>query len=143
MGITILGPESSELPIEVDFDLLLTKMHQNLNSYWKNWITKSSKLFSLASLALFFKKESVEWGVLGITRLYYTFREKKITTKLGAGEYALEDVPAKWHKIIQESIHVRKGIVKSLYFSKMRRKKEVLEYMQFILEECNNYRSNG
>ncbi|EFM10641.1 conserved hypothetical protein [Paenibacillus curdlanolyticus YK9] len=136
-GIRIIGPDISTLEIEVDFEQLLSSMHQNLNEYWKNWIRKSSKRFSLASLALYFRRADIEWGVLGITRLYYTFREQQITSKAGAGEYALKVVPARWHRVIQECIHTRRGEAKSLYVSKIQRKKDALGYMNYMMSESN------
>ncbi|WP_442600717.1 aminoglycoside adenylyltransferase domain-containing protein [Paenibacillus sp. KN14-4R] len=136
-GIKIMGPEISDLNIEVDFELLISRMHQNLNSYWSNWIIRSSKLLSLVSLALYFRRNDMEWGVLGITRLFYTFREHKITTKVGAGKYALEVVPVQWHKIIQECINTRSGMTKSLYQSRITRKSDAINYMKYIMKESN------
>ncbi|MDZ5016954.1 DUF4111 domain-containing protein, partial [Clostridium perfringens] len=59
----------------------------------------------------------IEWGVLGVSRLYYTFKERDITSKIGAGEYALQNLPERWHKIINESMRLRKGNKKSFYNS--------------------------
>lgn len=43
-----------------------------------------------------------------ISRLYYTFRERNLISKVGAGEYGLQVVPQKWHKIIKESMRLQK-----------------------------------
>ncbi|MWC27696.1 nucleotidyltransferase domain-containing protein [Paenibacillus sp. MMS18-CY102] len=136
-GIRVIGPEVAALGIEVDFEQLLLRMHHNLNDYWRNWIHKSNKRLSFAALALYFRRADIEWGVLGITRLYYTFRERKITTKAGAGEYALEVVPPQWHRVIQECINTRRGVKKSLYRSRVVLKKEAIKYMKYMLDECN------
>ncbi|MCR8656637.1 aminoglycoside adenylyltransferase domain-containing protein [Paenibacillus endoradicis] len=136
-GINVIGPATKELDFSVDWELLITKMHENLNTYWNNWIKKSSDWRSLYSYLLYFRVSEIEWGVLGITRLYYTFREQKITTKVRAGEYALNVVPIQFHKIINESIHTRRSISKSLYRSNIRRKHEAINYMNYIMNEIN------
>jgi Domain of unknown function (DUF4111) len=136
-GIAIQGPEVSELDITQDWDQLIQLMNTNLNTYWLNWIKLSSKRISMNSVSLLCSKAAVEWGVLGITRLYYTFHENQITSKARAGEYALRVVPERWHRVIQESINYRRGISKSLYRSVWKRRADTLAYMNYILNECN------
>lgn len=135
-GITLIGPKPSELSFTVDWDRLIADMHTNLNTYWKNWIERSSR-FSLNSAALYFSRAQVEWGVLGITRLFFTFRENDITSKGLAGEYALGVIPDEWHKIVQEAVNFRRGASTSLYASRRKRKTEALRYMEYMLTECN------
>lgn len=134
-GITVVGPEAAELDYDVDWNGLITRMHDNLNTYWRSWMRKARGL-SAYSIGLYFRRNDIEWGVLGITRLYYTFRENKITTKVGAGRYVLGVVPEQWHAIIREAIHARLGIA-SEYRSRTKRKSDTIAYMQYIMEECN------
>lgn len=136
-GITLLGPDVDTLNYSTDWDILLDDMMDNLNSYWLNWKNKCEKFPSLLFLGLFVSENIIEWGVLGVSRLYYTFHEKDTISKLGAGEYALNKVPKRWHKILQESLRVRKGNTKSLYTSKIERRNDVLQYMNFIIQESN------
>jgi hypothetical protein len=79
----------------------------------------------------------IEWGVLGVTRLFYTFKEKDMTSKLGAGEYALQTVPEKWHKIINEAMRPRKNNTKSYYKCIFERRNDALAYMDYVIEESN------
>lgn len=137
-GINIIGPAAKELNFSLDWDLLIAKMHDNLNGYWKNWIQKSSSWRSLYSYLLYLRVSEIEWGVLGITRLYYTFREHKITTKVAAGNYALNIVPNQFHNIIIESINARQNVSKSLYRSKIKRRNDTINYMNYIMNEINN-----
>ncbi|MBW7476937.1 DUF4111 domain-containing protein [Paenibacillus oenotherae] len=134
-GIGIIGPDPSLLEYEVDWNELLLRMRDNLNSYWHSWIQQSSRLWTAKGLALL-GREAAEWGVLGISRLHYTFRENRITTKAGAGEYALLHVDPRWHSIIQEAIHYRRG-KPSIYHSIGRRRSDALAYMLYMIEECN------
>ncbi|OPA73728.1 hypothetical protein BVG16_26935 [Paenibacillus selenitireducens] len=136
-GITIIGPEASDLAFTVDWGQLISLMYANLNTYWQRWIVQSEKHLSLKSAALYFRSSEVEWGVLGITRLFYTFREHQITSKARAGEYALLIVPERWHKILQEALRVRRGVKKSMYASKSQRRSDALHYMKYIQKEAN------
>lgn len=134
-GIRIIGLPPSMLEYEVDWNDLLLDMRDNLNSYWRNWVAQSAKLWSVKGLALT-RRGAVEWGVLGISRLYYSFRERKITAKAGAGQYMLRHVDERWHPIIQEAIHYRRGFPSS-YPSIFKRRSDALNYMLFMMEECN------
>jgi hypothetical protein len=136
-GITMLGPQTDELDFKVNWELLISNMHLNLNTYWKSWIRQSQKLFSPNAKGLYFRRSDLEWGVLGICRLFYTFREKKVTSKAAAGHYALDIVPEKWHRVLEEAILIKRGVSFSLYRSKVVRKKEALTFMRYIKKECN------
>jgi len=84
----------------------------------------------------FFCKEMVEWGVLGVTRQYYTLREKDVVSKSKAGEYALLNVPDKWKQIIKEALRIREGVTTSNYISPIKRRNDALSYMDFIIADC-------
>lgn len=137
-GITIKGQEIENLEYIVDFDILINKMRDNLNTYGLNWYNRCRKFPSLNYIALFLAERTVEWGVLGVSRLYYTFKESNITTKVGAGEYVLQTVPHKWHKIIKESMRLRKGKKKSYYNSIFERRNDALGYIDYIIKESNS-----
>ncbi len=136
-GITLRGKNIGDYNYHVDWNELLEHMKDNLNTYWLNWMTNSSKLFSINGLVSSISLKSIEWGVLGVTRQYYSFIEKGMTSKVGAGEYALMCVPERWHKILRESMRSRKGIAKSYYKSVFTRRKDMLQYMNFIIESSN------
>ncbi len=106
-------------------------MKNNMNTYWRNWIKKSSKLLSRDSILLL-SPERVEWGVLGVARQFYSFNEGGIASKTEAGKWALTKVPEKYHKILQEALNIRSG-GKGGYSSRFRRRKDTLEFMNYIL----------
>jgi hypothetical protein len=137
-GIAIRGKERNEYDYTIDWDILISNMHGNLNTYWVNWRNKCERILSLSYLGLFFKLNMIEWGVLGVSRLFYTFKEKQITSKVGAGEYALRSVSERWHKIINESMRLRNGIPKSYYTSIIKRRNDALDYINYIIREINS-----
>lgn len=136
-GIKVMGQEAGEPKFPVDLSILISSMGDNLNTYWLHWYKSCRKFPSLHFICLFFAAKAIEWGVLGVTRLYYTFREKDIISKIGAGEYALKTVPSKYHKIIEESMRRRKDSKKTCYHSILTRRNDALGYMEYIIKECN------
>jgi hypothetical protein len=136
-GITIKGKEVKDIKYTVDFDILIRMMRDNLNTYWLRWINACRRFPSLRYIGIFVSLKTIEWGVLGVSRQYYTFIEKGITSKLGAGEYVLNKVPQRWHNIIKESMRLRKNIKKSYYNSIIRRRNDALDYMDYVIQECN------
>ena len=131
-GITIKGKRIQEYDFEVDWDVLLKNMQENLNSYWVKWMNGSRNVSSEDV-----RLEDIEWGVLGVTRLYFTFMEQDITSKVGAGEYALKHVPERWHRIIHEAMRLRKNNHISQYRSHIERYQDALDYLDFMIRECN------
>ncbi|MFJ8063671.1 aminoglycoside adenylyltransferase domain-containing protein [Psychrobacillus sp. NPDC096426] len=136
-GIHIKG-QLVEFNYEVEWNVLIVNMRNNLNTYWRAWISGRKRFPSFKYIGVLFDLHMVEWGVLGVSRLYYTFKEKDITSKVGAGEYALSVVPKKYHKIIKESMRLRQGNKKSYYQSIFGRRKDSMDYMEFMIRECNN-----
>ncbi|MEH7348790.1 aminoglycoside adenylyltransferase domain-containing protein [Gottfriedia acidiceleris] len=136
-GITVKGLNIENVDISVNWETILSNMKDNLNSYWLSWVNDCKKFPTVKYLSLFISLRSIEWGILGVSRLYYTFKEKDITSKVGAGEYVLEAVPQRWHKIIKESMRLRTDNKKSYYKSIYTRRKDAIDYMEFLIKECN------
>lgn len=136
-GITVKGKEISTYNFTIDWYLLLKNMIDNLNSYWCNRLNSYKKFPSHSYLASLFSLDEIEWGVLGVSRIYYTINEKDIASKIGAGEYALRTLPERWHKIINEAMRLRKDDNNSCYKSFISRRKDAIDYMTFIIQESN------
>ncbi|WP_068922721.1 aminoglycoside adenylyltransferase domain-containing protein [Planobispora rosea] len=49
------------------------------------------------------------WIVTGVTRLHYTLATGDITSKEGAGRYALQTFPARWHRVLDEALRIRRA----------------------------------
>jgi hypothetical protein len=131
----VYGIPVAELQIEVELKDVITQLHQNINSYWTSWIRKHSALgYGHILLTLF--PRLTEWGVLGVARQLYTMETGKITSKLNAGTYYLEAIPANLRDIMSVAIETRR-INKTQVKPSFKRAKETLNCMQFILSEFN------
>lgn len=105
-GITWRGVPARELDLHHDPARLRDWTRGNLESYWWPWLAKSRILPSVFG-AWSLRPDFVEWGVLGVTRLHYTLTTGEITSKTGAGAYALEAFPERWHRIVREAVDIR------------------------------------
>lgn len=130
-GIAILGEAACDLPFTVDWDLLVAKMKENLNSYWMLWASRPDRILRMYS------DWGVQWAVTGVLRQFYTFRENSITTKVRAGEYALGCLPVPWHKLIREAIAIRKGKDGSAYRLRVSRMTEAVHFLKYVIQFCN------
>lgn len=129
-GLALLGPLPNQLKFDVNWGDLLADMRHNLNTYWVRYTTY------LPRLAWLLTDHGVQWTVLGVLRQLYTFRESDITSKTGAGEYALKHLPTQWHKIIQEAISIREG-GQRVYRSHLTRAIDARALVKYVIETCN------
>lgn len=130
-GIALIGPQPQELDLVVDWDVLVAKMKGNLNTYWAGFTKKPQHI------AWLYSDYGVQWVVLGVLRQYYTFVARDITSKMGAGKYALSHMPCRWHRVIQEAIHIREQVPNSLYSSKLVRAIDAYLFLHHVIRVSN------
>jgi hypothetical protein len=130
-GVAVAGPEPDTLAFTVSWDRLIANMRHNLNTYWKQFTNKPARMVWLLG------NYGIQWAVLGVLRQYYTFREHDITSKIDAGEYGLQHLPARWHRIIREALNIRSEVGGSLYPSRILRALEAVQFLKFVIHCCN------
>ncbi|MBW4623234.1 MAG: DUF4111 domain-containing protein [Cyanosarcina radialis HA8281-LM2] len=130
-GIALLGPSPQTLTFTVSWDELVARLHDNLNTYWQSWTRSPIQLPKLLS------DYSVQWAVLGVLRLWYSFCEGDITSKTGAGIYALSHLPERWHPIVREALALREGCGQ-IYTSRIRRAYDAVEFLRYIIRAYND-----
>ena len=130
-GIAVIGPPPQDLAFVVDWDLLIRQMAKNLNTFWAGWAYRPGEMVKLLT------DYGIQWAVLGVLRQYYTFRENDITSKTGAGNYALAHLPERWHPIIRTALGIRAGAHKSYYRSRIIRAVEAVRFLRYVIATCN------
>lgn len=129
-GITLAGTPAQDLDFDVDWDLLVANTKINMNRYWITYIRQPTRI------AWLFSDYGVQWAVSGVLRQWYTFKANDIASKVGACEYALAHLPARWHRIIQEAIRMRRK-QPSLYRVRVLRAFETWLFLRFLINHCN------
>lgn len=135
-GIAARGPEPGAVDIWTDPAALAESVRQNLDEYWRAWHTKGADPTSNAAHALLTDWGPI-WCVLGISRLHYTLTTGEITSKDGAGVYARETMPARWHQIIDESLRLRRQEDGPRYESPEDRRRDTLAFLDFALTDAS------
>ena len=131
-GIRLFGPAPQTLAITVDMDDLLRGQIENMNSYWVSWTRRPGRLAALLS------DWGVQWTVLGVLRQFYTLHERRIISKIQAGEYALACLPERWRRIVGEAIALREGSRRTYYLFRINRAVETYNFLKYIIQTCNN-----
>ncbi|KAB7704368.1 DUF4111 domain-containing protein [Bacillus aerolatus] len=134
-GINIIGPKITAFHFDVDDSILVDYVIDNMNTYWLNRLNRNVK-FKRMALLLPNKMVDweIQWSITGMLRQLYTLREHEITSKVDAGEYSLNHLPARWHNIIKEAISIRKGLNRRYCDSKKQRINDTIECMKYILD---------
>ena len=107
-GIPCRGPKPADLDVWLDGSGLARWTLDNLKSYWRPLVSRSSGLFHRRSLIALTSYGTV-WIVLGVSRLHYTLATGRICSKEDAGTYALRTFPAEWHRVVEESLRLRRA----------------------------------
>ncbi|UFH52205.1 aminoglycoside adenylyltransferase domain-containing protein [Spirosoma sp. KNUC1025] len=145
IAYTVMGVPSGNLPVDIELQQVKDFMHDNINSYWQKWINKHSSCTGRRWLMVLIPVLT-EWAVLGVARQFYTLQTGEIASKMKAGQYCLEYVPAKYRDIIHQAIQIRKGeparfypTVKKMYsiVPSMKRVTLTIDFVNYLIERFN------
>jgi hypothetical protein len=92
-AIAVRGPAAGSIGVTVSRERLNEWNLGNLNGYWSNLADAAASTLAERDPAGPARPEAVAWAVLGAPRLHYTLATGDITSKAGAGRYALEHFP--------------------------------------------------
>ncbi|WP_328478487.1 DUF4111 domain-containing protein [Streptomyces sp. NBC_00377] len=135
-GAALRGPLPGDFAIHTDPAALAAWTHQNLGTYWRPWWHRASRLPSPLGLACL-GTWGPAWGVLSVSRLHYTLASGRITSKQGAGEYALTRFDDSWHRIVEECLRIRCGTSgRSLYRSPFERRTQALGFIDMAIHDA-------
>jgi hypothetical protein len=101
---------------------------ENVEAYWAGWRARAGRMLSVWGLRML-GPSAVMWGVLGISRLHFTLSAGAVGSKSAAGEHALKVFEPRWHRIINESLRIRRGEGKSLYHNPFARRRDALDFV--------------
>ena len=89
---------------------------------WCPWHRRSARLLSKPGLACLGSWGPAR-GVLGVSQQHYTLATGEITSKHGAGRYALDAFPPRWQRLVAACLRLRRGgDGRSLYHTPLARR---------------------
>lgn len=135
-GHTLTGTPAADINIPITIDDVKNYVKDNVNSYWADKLQRLQKPFSAARIYAL-TDQAVEWCTCGISRMYYTLHENDIASKDRAAEYGLTQLPSSFHRILKEALHIRTRKESRQYGSRYKRRKELIEYMSYLIKTIN------
>lgn len=133
--VAVRGPAAPE--VWTDVAALRGWVRRNLDEYWAGWVARQHKLMGRGTMLL--GDWAVAWGVLGIPRLHYTLATGAVTSKSGAGEYALGAFGEEWAPILVEALRLRRedGEQSEDYRRRpLTRRRDALAFMDHVLADA-------
>ncbi|MBB6170258.1 hypothetical protein HNR23_000318 [Nocardiopsis mwathae] len=135
-GVTARGPVPVELAVWDSPASLRDWSLGNLDEQWRRWRAKAGRLVSPRGLAVL-GSLAPSWSVLSVSRLHFTLATGEITSKSGAGAYALHAFPDRWDRIVNECLRIRRGSrLPSLYANALARRRAALDYIEMVLDDA-------
>jgi hypothetical protein len=101
-AVVIRGLAVTDGDVWTDDEALRAYSHGNLTSYWAG---VAERLCGRPDAAV--TPWAVSWCVLGVSRLHHLLATGALTSKSGAGRYALTAFGPRWRPIVREALRVR------------------------------------
>jgi len=122
-GLPLLGPETSDLPLEVAWRDVLSTMRFNLAVYFARNIKRPySYLYDTA----------VEFAVTNLCRILTTIEEGEIISKSTSLIHWRDRLPQRWQILLDEAWRIRHHLIQSsLYHNRFQRMSETLAFIQY------------
>ncbi|GLU50368.1 nucleotidyltransferase domain-containing protein [Nocardiopsis ansamitocini] len=135
-GVPVRGPHPLELDVWDERASLQAWSLGSLDQHWRRWRAKAGRLVTPRGLAAL-GSLAPSWSVLSVSRLHFTLRTGEITSKSGAGFYALHAFPDRWERIVNECLRVRRNsALPSLYENALARRRAALDYIEMVLDDA-------
>ncbi|PEM19039.1 nucleotidyltransferase [Bacillus toyonensis] len=126
-GITVIGKEVEDLPLQIKWDDVVNTMQYNVEQYWSE---KAKQPY------LFFIEEWVESAVVTMGRILYTLDYKTIVSKDRGLQYLLERSAKEWEPLLKEVERMRYDPKEKKKLSIWRRADMTKRYLLSLIEEC-------
>ena len=132
-GIAVRGP--AEVEVWADPDALRAYTVDNLRTYWRPWWRRQRRPSAL-SLAIGLSAWFPVWAVLGVSRLHHVLATGAMTSKCGAGRYALATFDPRWHRVVAESLSLRTAGAEGRrgYRDPLARRRDTLDFLDVTIE---------
>ncbi|MGQ4513962.1 hypothetical protein [Streptomyces sp. DW26H14] len=135
-GVTMRGPGAQDLTVDTSPGELVRWAREGFARYWRPWWERSSRPFTSEGLAVL-GGEAVEWGVLGVSRAHQALVTGEAVSKTAAGEYGHTAFDPVWHRILDESLRIRRGGEgRSGYAGPPARRRDALAFVKMVIEDA-------
>ena len=99
-GITLIGQPIKSLIKKISNKDLILAIQKNLHEYWKITLNDSSK---------FARSDYQVFAILTMCRTLYSLETGRITSKIEAGQWAMQCLGAQWRYLIEQALAWKPG----------------------------------
>lgn len=132
-GLHVSGPSLEHRTIARDEDMLARWCLDSIAQHWTPWWYRTAHLWSAAGLGSLGGWAPAS-GVLGVTRVHYMLSTGRVTSKCGAGEWALTVCEPEWRRLLEECLRIRNRPTRpSLYRDPLTRRRQALAFMDLLM----------
>ena len=126
----VRGPALTEQDVWTDDAALRAFTHANLSSYWAGWPPALAEHSEHANA-----EWTAAWCVLGVSRLHHLLATGAMTSKSGAGRYAISAFGPQWQHIATEALRIRELPAEpSLYADPAERGRDVIAFASMAID---------
>ena len=105
-GVAVRGPAPSTLGVVTDVDDRRMFVRDNVGTYWRQVATTIAAAADDPERSRF-DAEVTEWCVLGIARMFATYRTGRVLSKTAAGEYLVSEAP-EYRDLVDQVLAIRR-----------------------------------
>jgi Domain of unknown function (DUF4111)/Nucleotidyltransferase domain len=132
-GLHVYGPDLQHRAIARDEEMLRDWCLASIEKQWTPWWYRNAKLWSGSGIGSLGGWAPAS-GVLGVTRIHYMLSTGRVTSKCGAGEWALTVCERQWRRLLEECLRIRNRPTKrSLYRDPFTRRRQALLFMDLLM----------
>lgn len=129
-GLGLLGPQRSELPLDVTWKDVLSTMRFNLDIYFARQAKRPY---------IYWSDVAVEFGVTNLCRIFTTIEEGEIISKSESLQHWRDRLPERWRPLLDEAWRLRHHLRQpSCYPHRLQRMRETLAFIQYGRERGRN-----
>lgn len=107
-GIALRGPAPHVLGIPVDAEERIRFVIDNADSYWRSVHTEFAGALGELQATDTLPSSVPVWCLLGTLRMLYTATTGDITSKSGAGRWAVTQLDSRWSTVCEEVVELRR-----------------------------------
>ena len=134
-AVTVRGREQTHRDVWFDPEVLRHWNGENLDRYWGGQVERWR---DLEPTELRVRHEyGLQWLVLGVPRLHYTINTLQLTSKTGAGSYALEAADDTWHPVIRMAIALRADKTAPPLLPNEEAKRQAIELSEWLIKDAH------
>lgn len=136
-AIAVRGDELNGDDVWFDAGGLREWNRANLDTYWSSKVEEWRRIEPNEIVVR--HEYGFQWLVLGVPRLHFTIATLEVTSKTGAGRYALGVVDARWREVIETAIALRSDRDSPLPSSPQELMRDAADVTEWLIQDAHRH----